>query len=277
VGIPVAVNDSFTFLEDSGPQSLALLANDNNAAGGTVTLTSAPRLGTATVGAGGVVTYTPNLNANGTDSITYTVTVGTQVSNTATVTLNITPVNDAPVAVNDSRNAIANTPLQINVLANDIDPDGAADLVAAVNVTQPAPAGASVSVAGGVVTFNATAAGTYAFTYQAQDASGTTSANTATVTVQVAAAETVNITLAEYIVSKSRIKVNGSISPASNQTVRVDFVNAAGTVLGLAGTVTAGATGSWLLDTTVAKPTGTTAVKATSSNGTVRTLALTLK
>jgi hypothetical protein len=277
VGIPVAANDTFTFAEDSGAQSLAILANDSNTTGGTIAITSAPRLGTATVGAGGVVNYTPNLNASGADGFTYTVTVGTQVSNTATVTLNITPVNDAPVAVNNSANAIANTPLQINVLANDTDPDGAADLVAAVNVTQPSPAGATTSVAGGVVTFNATAGGTYTFTYQAQDASGTVSANTATVTVQVAAAETISFVRAEYVVSKSRIKVQGTISPAANQTVKLEFVNSAGTVLGTAGTAIAGATGSWALDTTVARPTGTSAVKATSSNGTVRSTALVSK
>ncbi|MBI4290419.1 MAG: cadherin-like domain-containing protein [Betaproteobacteria bacterium] len=274
-GIPVAANDSYTFLEDSGAQSLSVLANDSNATGGTITIASAPRLGTATVGTDGVVNYTPNLNASGTDVFTYTVTTGTQVSNTATVTLNITPVNDEPIAVDNTANAIVNQPVQINVLANDTDPDGTADLVAAVNVTQPTPAGfATTSVAGGVVTFNATAGGTYTFTYQAQDASGAVSANTATVTVQVAAAETISFTRAEYIVSKSRIKVQGTISPAANQTVKVEFVNSAGTVLGTAGTVVADAAGNWTLDTTVARPTGTSAVKATSSNGTVRSTAL---
>ena len=276
-GIPVAANDSYTFLEDSGQQILAVLANDTNAAGGTVTLTSAPRLGTAVANADGTVSFTPNLNASGADAITYTVTTGAQVSNTATVTLNITQVNDVPVAVNNSFNAIVNIPVQLNVIGNDTDADGQADIVAAANVTLPPGVAATTSVAGGIVTFNATLAGTYTFTYQAQDASGAVSANTATVTVQVAAAETINFSLAQYETSKRRLRVSGSISPASQQTVRLEFVDSAGTVLGLAGTVTATATGGWTLDTTVTRPTGANAIKATSSNGTVRTQALILK
>ncbi|MBI2320133.1 MAG: cadherin-like domain-containing protein [Betaproteobacteria bacterium] len=225
-----------------------------------------------------MVTFTPNLNASGTDAFTYTVTVGTQVSNTATATLNITPVNDAPVAVNDSASAIANIAKEINVLANDTDPDGTADIVAAVNVTQPTPAGsATTSVSGGVVTFSATAAGTYTFTYQAQDASGAISANTATVTVTVAAGETLTILKNEYVSSKGMLKAQGTVSPAANQTVKLEFVNSLGTVLGQAGTYTTDGVGNWQAQTTVALPAGASALKATTSNGSVRAVALVLK
>ena len=47
-------------------------------------------------------TYTPAANFNGTDSFTYTASDGTAVSNVATVTITVTGVNDAPVAVNDT-------------------------------------------------------------------------------------------------------------------------------------------------------------------------------
>lgn len=275
--IPVAANDSFTFLEDSGLQTLAVLANDSNVASGTVNLTGAPRLGVAVVNPDGSVSYTPNLNASGSDLFTYTVTVGTAVTNTATVSLNITPVNDAPTAVNDSANAIANTAVQINVLSNDLDPDGAADLVAIANVTQPTPAGAAISFIGGLVTFNAAAGGTYSFTYQAQDAAGVISANAATVTVQVAAAESMTIAKNEYVRSKSQLRAQGTITPAANQRITLEFVNAAGTVVGLAGNATADGAGNWQVQATVALPAGATALKATSSNGTVRTAALVLK
>jgi hypothetical protein len=104
-GAPVAVSDSYTFAEDV-TQNLAILANDTGVAGGTVTITSAPSFGTAVFNpVTGLLTYTPRPNYNGTDSITYTVTVGTVVSGFGTVSLNITPVNDAPVAVNDATNA----------------------------------------------------------------------------------------------------------------------------------------------------------------------------
>ncbi|MBI2317503.1 MAG: cadherin-like domain-containing protein, partial [Betaproteobacteria bacterium] len=209
-GIPVAANDSYTFPMNSAAQVLAVLANDLNVAGGKVSLTSLPRLGTAVLNADGTVSFTPNLNATGLDAFTYTVTVGTQVSNTGSVSLDITPVNLAPTAANDAVNAIANKSRAIKVLANDTDPNGAVDIVAAVNVTQPVPAGASTSVAGGTVTFTAGAPGTYTFTYQAKDAGGLVSANTATVTVTVAAAESLSFTKAQYVVSKSRIVVSGT-------------------------------------------------------------------
>jgi len=269
VGLPVALNDTYGFAEDAGAQVLAVMANDTNATGGTVKLTSLPRFGSAVVNADGTVTYTANANASGADAFTYTVAVGTSVSNTGNVSVSIAPVNDAPVAVNDTVNGIANVPFAINVLANDIDADGAADIVAAANVSLPV--GATVTVAGGIVTFNASAAGTYSFNYQAQDATGALSANTGTVTVQVAAAETLRVIDARYVLRQNRIRVAGSIAPAANQTVTVDYKNAAGTVLGNAGSTTALPDGTWDLQRVgvPVPPTGTTAVRATSSNGTV--------
>ncbi|MBI4291520.1 MAG: cadherin-like domain-containing protein [Betaproteobacteria bacterium] len=271
VGLPVALNDTFSFPEDSGAQILAVLSNDTNVAGGTLTLTSLPRFGSAVVNADGTVSYTANANASGADAFTYTVAVGPTVSNTGNVSLSIAPVNDLPVAVNDTVNGLANIPLAINVLANDTDADGAADLVAAANVSLPTPAGATATVAGGIVTFNASAAGTYTFNYQAQDATGALSANTGTVTVQVAAAETLRVNDARFVLRQNRIRVSGSISPAANQTVTVDYMNAAGTVLGNAGSTTALPDGTWDLQRVgvPVPPTGTTAVRATSSNGTV--------
>ena len=274
---PLAQADSFAFAEDAGPQVLALLANDSNVTGATVALTSVPRLGSAVVNADGSVTYTPNLNANGADGFTYTATVGTQVSNTGSVTVNIAPVNDLPVALADRASTVINVPVSVNLLANDTDPDGAADVVAAANVSAVTPAGGTLSVVGGTATFSAPVAGTYTFTYKAQDAAGALSVASPTVTVTVAAAETLAFSKAEYIRSKVELNAQGSISPAVGQTVTVEFVNSAGTVLGLAGTAIADAAGKWTLVKVVPLPTGATVLKATSSNGAVRTTPLAVK
>src|SRR5204863_168565 len=48
----------------------------------------------------GSVTYTPNTNFNGPDSFTFLVSDGTTNSAPATLSITVTPVNDAPVAVN---------------------------------------------------------------------------------------------------------------------------------------------------------------------------------
>ncbi|HSB72799.1 MAG TPA: cadherin-like domain-containing protein [Candidatus Methylomirabilis sp.] len=273
--LPVAVNDTATTTEDTAT-TINVLANDTNATGGTVSLASLPLLGTAVVNADGSIGYTPRLNASGTDTFNYTVTVGTQVSNSASITVTISPVNDAPVANPDSFTAVANIASTLNVTSNDTDPDGAADIVAVANLSAVTPATGTATAVGKTVSFTATAAGIYSFTYQAQDAAGVQS-NPTTVTVTVASAETISITRAEYVVSKGRIKTQGTISPAAGQSITLVFLNSAGTVLGTAGTTIADAVGNWVVDTAVALPTGASRVRATSSNGSVATATLTLK
>ena len=61
-------------------------------------LASGPTNGTLVLGKDGSFTYTPNANFSGVDSFTYRASDGTASSNLATVTINITAVNDAPVA-----------------------------------------------------------------------------------------------------------------------------------------------------------------------------------
>lgn len=277
---PVALNDTATTPEDQAA-TVFVMANDNNATGGTVTLSGQPLLGTAAVNPDGSISYTPQANAFGTDSFTYQVTVGTQVSNSAAVAISITPVNDSPVANPDSLTAIANIAATFNVTSNDTDPDGAADIVAVDGVSAvtalPGTTGtASATISGKAVSFTATAAGIYSFTYQAQDSAGALS-NPTTVTVTVAGGETVAITRAEFVRSKNRLRAQGTISPAASQTITVRFLNSAGTVLGTAGSTIADAAGNWTVDTATSLPTGASRIRATSSNGSVATATIALK
>src|SRR5439155_10629535 len=102
---PVAVNDSYTTAEDTTLNVAApgVLANDGDVDGDPLTaiLISGPTHGTLTSNSDGSFTYTPALNYNGTDSFTYKANDGTADSGVATVTIAVTAVNDAPVAVND--------------------------------------------------------------------------------------------------------------------------------------------------------------------------------
>src|SRR6185436_11017127 len=80
----------------------------------------------------------PAANYNGSDSFTYKANDGQADSGIATVSIAITPVNDAPVAVNDSYTTAEDTALNVvvpGVLANDSDVDG--DTLSAVWVSQP--------------------------------------------------------------------------------------------------------------------------------------------
>ena len=278
-GAPVAVSESITIAEDSGPRIIAILANDLNVIGGTITLTSAPSFGTAVINPTGTVTYTPRLNYNGTDSFTYTVTVGAQVSGVATVSLIVTPVNDPPVAVNDTALVSVNTPIQINVLANDTDPDGAIDLFAAVQLSPSTPAGAIISGgAGGLVTFQAASQGIYTFTYKAQDRALANSVNTGTVTVTVQAPNAVVFNKALFTIASSNLTGSGTVvpDPGGNPVVTFSFANAAGTVLGAAGTsiVTAG---KFTINQNLALPVGANRIVGTLASGARTVFVLSIK
>ncbi len=262
--LPVASNDSSSTLEETAV-TINVLANDSNVGGGAVSVVSQPLLGTAVVNADGTITYTPKLNANGTDSFGYVVSVGEQISNEAGVTITIAPVNDPPVAVNDAGAGQRGVSNSLNVLANDTDPDGAADLASAVIVAGNANLGITAGTVfpGGVVTFTppaATAAGTYTFTYRAIDQSGVASAAPATVTITLAAAETITPVRARYTQKAARWVITGTSTPIAGQTMTITYdagtvatykVNGActGNAAGaLVGTAVVDATGTWTFD-----------------------------
>jgi hypothetical protein len=212
-----------------------------------VTIVSAPKLGTATVNADGTVAYTPNPNMNGADGFTYQVTVGTDVSNVANVSLNITPVNDPSTAVDDGPFTVqAGAATQLpNLIYNDIDADGA-DLVDAADLTQPA--GATITGgAGGIVTFTAALPGTYTFTYHVVDRAGVHSANAATVTVNVVGGDIVVVSSAQFRNGQKRWVISGS-DDQPNQLIHLTYVDGPNGGFEI-GTVQAGANGIWTFDT----------------------------
>ncbi|EKH9211978.1 tandem-95 repeat protein [Vibrio parahaemolyticus] len=124
---PVAdiVADKATVVEDT-PTIIKVLGNDTFEGDGKVVSLDAnngPVNGSVSVNPDGSVTYTPNDNYQGTDSFTYIVTSG-GVSESTTVEVNVTPVNDAPVAKDDTAITDEDTPVTIDVLPNDTDVDG---------------------------------------------------------------------------------------------------------------------------------------------------------
>ena len=123
---PNANADAATVLEDSGANTIDVLANDSDVEGDplTVSAVTQPAHGSVTTD-GATVSYTPNLNYCGADSFTYTVSDGNGGTDTATVSITVTCVNDAPEADDDSYSATEDTTLTVNaangVLANDSD------------------------------------------------------------------------------------------------------------------------------------------------------------
>jgi Bacterial Ig domain len=123
---PIAVADTITILEDT-QTDIDVRANDTDVDGDTLTITDpgTPLHGTVSV-AGGKIRYTPTLDFDGTDTFTYTIGDGHGGSDTALVTVTISAVDDAPVAVDDSYVVTEDltTAAPLNVLVNDSDVDG---------------------------------------------------------------------------------------------------------------------------------------------------------
>ncbi|HKI04389.1 MAG TPA: IPTL-CTERM sorting domain-containing protein, partial [Thermoanaerobaculia bacterium] len=139
---PTAVADAATVAEDSGANPVAVLANDTDPDAGPISIQSVtqPVNGVVVItGGGSGLTYQPNANYCNTppgtvlDTFTYTLTPG---GSTATVTMTVTCVNDAPVANDDTATLTEDDPATaVDVLANDTDVES--DPFTIQSVTQP--------------------------------------------------------------------------------------------------------------------------------------------
>ncbi|HEX5761159.1 MAG TPA: Ig-like domain-containing protein, partial [Thermoanaerobaculia bacterium] len=197
---PVAVDDAATVGEDSGANTLDVLANDTDTDGGPKSISAVQNPSTAggtvlITNAGADLTYTPAANycndPPGTtlDTFTYTLTPG---GATATVTVTVTCVDDAPVAVDDTATVAEDSGANpIDVRANDTDIDAGPKTITAVQ--SPSAQGGTVLItnAGADLTYQpaaeycnnppGTALDTFTYTLNGGD--------TATVTVTVNCAD----------------------------------------------------------------------------------------
>ncbi|MGB4828854.1 MAG: Hint domain-containing protein [Paracoccaceae bacterium] len=166
------------------PVVIDVLANDTDPNGDPLSIHGTPTAGhgTVSVNPDGTLTYTPDENYNGHDTITYMITDPDGNTATSTVAVTVTPVNDAPDAVDDLRSTPLDTAIIIPVLANDTDVDGDTLTVTGVGTSAD---GTVMLNPDGTVTFtpNTGFTGAATFTYDVSDGEGGT--DTATVTVNV--------------------------------------------------------------------------------------------
>jgi len=179
---PVANDDGLTIQRNSSGVVIDVLANDtDDDEGDVLTIESTTQASNGTVvNNGTVLTYVPNSGFIGTDSFTYTVSDGEGGSATATV--NITVVNIAPVAADDSVSVESGEAADIQVLNNDSDEDGSSLTI--ISVSQPANGQVTINN-DGTVTYvsNAGYEGSDSFTYTISDGDGGESTATVSVTV----------------------------------------------------------------------------------------------
>jgi VCBS repeat-containing protein len=147
-----------------------------------------PANGTVTLNSDGSFTYTHNDSDTTTDSFTYHPVQGGIAGSVATVTITVTPVSDAPVAVDDGPFSVGIggvvTRSAPGVLANDTDDGGS---LTAVKVSDPSHGSVTLNSDGSFTyTHNGDTAVTDSFTYQAKD-SGSLTSNIATVSFTIGA------------------------------------------------------------------------------------------
>jgi Bacterial Ig domain/Bacterial cadherin-like domain/Bacterial Ig-like domain len=204
--LPVGVNDDYTVIEDSlatdAVNTFDVLINDtdidnpgNSNAGLTITNLTQPRVNEGFVSiVNNKVVFTPGTNYTNTPTtkatFKYTANDGVGNSNVVTVSVLVTPTNDAPVAVDNdyvtAEDSGANT---FDVLDNDTDVDLPAQTLSITNLsTIPASQGTLAIVGNKVVftpanNYNNTPSNRVSFTYTAND--GIVDSNVVTVNVEV--------------------------------------------------------------------------------------------
>jgi large repetitive protein len=226
---PIAVTSEGTALTISGS---TLLLNDRPGPANEIQTVTIGALTSGTSAKGGTVTqvgtnfvYTPAATFNGQDTFTYTISDGQTANSTttATATINVTEVNDAPTAPNQSGSVFASVPTNF-------------DLTAALAAAQKGPAnesgqtlrvtrvipgagtkGSVVLNANGTITYTAAlgASGLDSFTFEVTD-NGTTNG----VADPKSAIGTFNITVSPFIPSS----VKGFVYVDDNNSRSIDSV-----------------------------------------------------
>jgi len=228
---PIARNDTYTVVEDGRlvvSSADGVLNNpitgDSDPEGSPLTaaLVGSPSNGTISLSAAGGFTYTPNADFSGVDSFTYRASDGALNSDLATVTIVVSPVNDDPVAADDSYTVNQESSLSVSaangVLANDTDVDG--EQLTAIRVAGTGPSNGTLQLAAnGSFTYtpNAGFFGDDSFQYDAVDGAGVRSRATVTITVE-------NIHNWQNPINRFDVNNDGTVSP-QDVLIIINYLN----------------------------------------------------
>lgn len=215
-----AVNDAPQANPDSasGPEDTILTGNvrvnDTDADGDTLTtsILTGPAHGAVVLNSDGTFSYTPDRDYNGPDSFTYTADDGHGGTSTGTASITVTPVNDDPVAKDESFTTVQNQAVGGNVLSNDTDPDNpaAGDVLTATTVSGPQH-GTLVLNTDGTFTYTPDTgfSGTDGFVYEAQDGKG--GSDQASVEIQVNAANVPPVAKDDVAAGNEDTTISGNV------------------------------------------------------------------
>jgi len=190
---PVAVSQNLSSPEDTA-LSVALIGSDADGDQLAFAIVSQPAKGTLS-GTAPNVTYTPAANYNGSDSFTFRVNDGNVNSAIATVSITVTPGNDAPVANAQSITTAVGIPVGINLTGSDIDGDTLTYAVASQ------PANGTLSGSAPNLTFTPAANFNGASSFQFLVSDGTVNSANATVSITVTPANQAPVFITNPIVA----------------------------------------------------------------------------
>jgi len=180
---PVAVNDATT-VNAGTTATIAVLANDSDPDGDNLSISGLASQSAAggTISLNGTqLQYSPPASFSGNDSFSYSISDGKGGTDSATV--NVTVINQSPIAVNDATTVNAGETATVAVLANDSDPDG--DNLSISGFSSQSANGGTISQAGTQLQYSppASFSGNDSFSYSISDGNG--GADVATVNVTV--------------------------------------------------------------------------------------------
>ncbi|MCM3629584.1 Ig-like domain-containing protein [Paenibacillus glycanilyticus] len=219
---PVAQNDTLQTEEDK-PLDGSALATDSDGDSLQYSVVGQPSHGDVTMNSNGTFTYTPDANYNGPDSFTFKANDGSEDSNTASISITITAVNDAPTADASSKTTAEDTAVSGSVTGQDID----SSTLTYVLVTEPEH---------GTLAFNPDGTYTYtpdkdfngsdSFTFKAND--GSLDSAPATVTITVTPVNDDPSAVNSGVTTNEDTPINNSVSAndADNDTITYTVVTA---------------------------------------------------
>ncbi len=214
---PVAQNDADNTNEDTPVTTSDVRGNDSDVDGDSLIVSAFDAAsiegGTVVNNGDGTFTYTPPANFAGSDSFTYTISDGS-LEDTATVTIEVSSQNDAPVAVADAYEIDEDTTLTKDAVAGVLDNDSDTDNDALTAVLD-------TDVAHGTLTLNSDGSfeytpaenyeGSDSFTYHVEDESGASS-NEVTVTITVKPVNDAPVAADQNIGTGINIPKSGAVS-----------------------------------------------------------------
>lgn len=177
-------DDDFVTTPQNTGVDIAVLGNDNYPNTPTVAVIDAVEHGLFIDNGDGTYTYLPDATFTGVDSFVYVISYPNYGSDTATVFINVSGAPATPNAVDDNATTDQDTPVSINIQANDQIPSGS---YVTTITAQPANGTVTFNAVTGVATYtpNAGFSGTDVFTYAICHTAVTTICDQATVTITV--------------------------------------------------------------------------------------------